>query len=77
VNRIEELPPHYTDSDFWKHHGPRLLAFAGEPESEAFSQSRDVLLRHDRALVTKLLDLRFKLCEKYDLPAAPLSSTNE
>lgn len=77
VNNVQELPRHYTDSDFWKQYGATLRAFARGPEFEALRQSRDTLFKHDQLLKTKLLDLRFDLCGKYDVPAAPTSPSGE
>jgi hypothetical protein len=72
INKIEEMPPYYTDSFFLSLYGKALLSeFRVGKIFEVLDASGAQLNLHDQSLIRILEDLRFELCEKYDVPAAP------
>lgn|SRR5574337_399700 len=71
VNSIKEVPPHYSDAKFWERHGAEFLDFGSGPEFERLRTARNTLLKHDQALYEWLGKTSFRLCEEYDVPAAP------
>lgn len=78
VNNIQELPSHYADSEFWARSGKdiRLCASQELPLAGASRKSAEPRYGHqdlielDLSLTRQLRELRTKLCDKYDLPAA-------
>ncbi len=71
VNAIREIPSHYSDAKFWERYRDEFTAFGGCPEFDRLREARDALLKHDRQLVEWLRRKSFRLCEEYDVPAAP------
>jgi hypothetical protein len=72
INNAAELPFYYTNRPFWSRFGQSLLASrVGQPFSRLEESIRD-LKKSDETLI-KVLDLsRSKLCDQYDIPAAPV-----
>lgn len=83
INEVKELPVYYTDAKFWaefqfsldvwkqiqieidKRYNKNGNAF------DALKSGKSALFEIDKALDSRLSDLRFDLCEKYDIPADP------
>lgn len=74
VNRIKELPSHYTTSKFWARFGREFFEFRSGKEFEKLDISGEELAKHDERLLAKLDDLRATLSEEYDVPPAPTST---
>jgi len=72
VNRIKSLPNYFVDSHFWESQAVRLLGFAEGPAFKTLESSRTTLLKHDARLTPWLENTALDLCEKYDIPAAPV-----
>jgi len=72
VNRIKSLPNYFVDSHFWESQAVRLLGFAEGPAFKTLESSRTTLLKHDARLTPWLENTASDLCEKYDIPAAPV-----
>lgn len=73
VNDIKALFSHYSDAKFWERYGSDFLEFSSGPEFERLRAARHALLKHDRMLCEWLGKKGFRLCEEYDVPAAPCS----
>ena len=71
VNGIKEVFSYYSDAKFWERYGAELLGFGIGPEFERLGAARNALLKHDRTLHEWLGKKSFRLCEEYDVPAAP------
>lgn len=72
MNKIEELPYHYSSRDFWARF--RQIFIASRSHS-LFSQLEKAIAdskRLNEALIETLDQTRSRLCEEYDLPAAPI-----
>lgn len=72
MNKIEELPYHYSSRDFWSRFrqtflNPRYHSFFSQLEKAIAD-----LKRLNEALIETLDRTRSRLCEEYDLPAAPI-----
>lgn len=74
VNQTAQLPPHHTDSRFWDRFGVSFLEFKSGPPFRSLDAARTSLLEYDRTLVDWLEKKSFDLCERYDIPAAPIPS---
>lgn len=73
VNAIKEVPSHYTDAKFWERYRDEFTNFGGGPEFDRLREARDALLKHDRKLYEWLRKKSFRLCEEFDVPAAPFA----
>ncbi len=74
VNAVKEIPSHYSDAKFWERYRDEFANFGSGPEFERLREARDALLKHDRKLYEWLRQKSFRLCEEYDVPAAPFPS---
>lgn len=72
VNRIESLPEHFTDFLFWTRYGKEFLKFHKGCEFDKVDNACYTLLEFDKALIGWLQEKSYKLCTKYDIPAAPI-----
>lgn len=73
VNAIKEIPAHYSDAKFWGRYRDEFTSFGSGPEFERLREARDALLKHDRELYGWLRKKSLRLCEEYDVPAAPFA----
>lgn len=71
VNRVEEIPEHYSDADFWSRHRREFLQMARGESFEKLDQRREQLLALDRGLVAWLQETSNALRSRHDLPASP------
>ncbi len=71
VNAIRELFSYHSDAKFWEHYRAEFVKFGSGPEFESLHAARDALLKYDRELYDWLHKKSFRLCEEYDVPAAP------
>ncbi|HVV84519.1 MAG TPA: hypothetical protein VHE35_15730 [Kofleriaceae bacterium] len=71
VNHIEEVPSHYTDSEFWRMYSREFLPFGQGPTFMELALAVEALHTRDVQITSWLDDKRLELCERYDLPAAP------
>ena len=72
INDTKEMPQHYTTSQFWSKFGNEFLEFrTGEKFEELDASGKQLEVEDERFLIT-LENLRSVLCEKYDIPAAPV-----
>jgi len=72
VNQIERLATHFLDHVFWADYGSEFRALADEKRMlRTVNSLRTRLLEYDRKLQASLEEKSERLCEEYDLPAAP------
>ena len=74
VNSIKELPSHYTTSKFWSRFVGEFIQFRTGEVFEKLDTSGDKLEKDDESFLAALEGLRSNLCEKFDIPAAPIYS---
>lgn len=72
VNNIQEIPHYFTDAVFWGRYGEDFARFRVGIGFRELDSAREVLRRYDSSVIKRLKDLKFGLCETYDLPADPL-----
>lgn len=72
INDTKEMPPHYTTSQFWSKFGNEFLEFRTGENFEELDASGKRFEGEDECLLMTLENLRSDLCEKYDIPAAPV-----
>lgn len=73
INRIEELPPHHADAEFWSLHCGDFAFF--QPASQpVLDRLRGELLAFDRSSIKDLEALSLQICTEHDIPAAPSAS---
>jgi hypothetical protein len=71
VNDMKELPPHHTDAAFWKAHASEFAGLVNIPVWQELQKARQALLSYDLDLISRLAEYSFKLCQEFDIPAAP------
>ena len=72
INRVSQLPQHYTDSEFWSLHGADLRSAA--PPVPNLDRVRSEMAESDGDAVSWFARLSLDLCKKFDVPAAPSGS---
>lgn len=72
VNKIVKLPEHYATSKFWESLGNEFLEFRTGEKFEKLDESGKQLEKENERLLITLENFRTDLCEKYDIPAAPV-----
>jgi len=73
INTVKELPEYHTSSFFWSLYGNSLVSeFRIHEVFTQLDRAGEELYLHDQILLKTLEGLRFELCEKYDIPAAPV-----
>ena len=75
INEIKELPPHYTDAEFWAAHR-KDFAFFNTPSLPVLRQIRSEFLKFDQTSIKWLEELSFQICTEHDIPAAPSVSVH-
>ena len=72
INKLGELPPHYSTAKFWNRHRERLLQALAFPNvREHYSSTVQVavqLTSVSGTLLNQMKDLRLKLSLRYDVP---------
>jgi hypothetical protein len=72
MNNVEELPYHYASRAFWSRFRQIFLASRFGPSFSQLEKSISDLQRSNNALIETLDQTRSRLCEEYDIPAAPI-----
>lgn len=72
VNCIKELPGHYTTSEFWSQFRDKFLKFRNSGVFKKLDASGEQMENEGDLSLRTLENLRSNLCEKYDIPAAPI-----
>jgi hypothetical protein len=81
VNHVGDLPFDRTDAAFWKVCSRllrgRIPPNPGPDEFVRLNEACDRAARDAHGLVESLEDLRFGLCEEFDIPAAPMLGSSD
>lgn len=72
MNNVEELPYHYSNRAFWSRFRQNLLALRVGPSFSQLEKPIAELEKSNGALIETLDQVRSRLCEEYDIPAAPV-----
>lgn len=72
INKVESIPDRFTDSKFWARYGGEFLKFYSGHEFDRLNRACKDMLSCDEALMDWLQTKSYHLCEKYDIPAAPI-----
>lgn len=72
MNDAADLPFHYTNRLFWSRFRRSFLAFRTGQSFSQLEKSIAELKKSDEELIETLDRARSKLCEEYDIPAAPI-----
>ena len=74
LNNVSQVPHHHADSIFWEISRDTFRGFRAGAAFRKLDESIRNLRRQDNLLVDRLGKTRYRLCERYDLPADPLPS---
>lgn len=72
INNIGQVLPHFTDAAFWQESRDAFIPFRAGPAFRKLDSALGALRQHNGTLIEHLKRVRFRLCEKHDLPADPL-----
>ncbi len=74
LNNVSQVPHHHTDSVFWETSRDTFNQFRAGSAFRDLDEAIRKLLKHDNLLLDRIGKTRYRLCERYDLPADPLPS---
>jgi hypothetical protein len=74
INRVDELPYHYSAQRFWADYRAQFQRFQEDPAFDALNHAATAFKESSGALRDDLVTHRRHLCRTYDIPAAPLAA---